>query len=227
MSEIDWKRLSEVLDHYSSEEQGPLLHQFYAWIVEQLDEEDREPRHCLELGCGSALLASKLVDWYPEARFSLVDSNGPMLEIARVRVGDAEAVTIHEQSIEDFLAGQGDHSADLAVFCRSWYALADPRATAAEIARVIEPGGLVCIYDFEKKVDMQVMRPEILGQDPERGPVLCDVIDDFNAGIDAGRYSLATEDALCEIFGAVGGELVVFESHDPEAPTGRSCIRIG
>lgn len=204
-----------------------MLHQFYAWIVDQLDEEDREPVHCLELGCGSALLASKLVEWYPETRFSLVDSNGPMLEIARVRVGDEASVTIHEQSIEDFLAGQGDDSADLAVFCRSWYALADPRAAAAELARVIEPGGLVFIYDFEKPVDMEVMRPEILRQDAERGPVLCEVIDDFNAGIDAGRYSLATEAALGAHFGAVGGELVVFASLDPEAPTGRSCIRIG
>ena len=155
MSEIDWRKLSEVLDFYSSEENSPLLHQFYAWIVDQLDEADWEPEHCLEMGCGSGLLAAKLVEWYPDTRFSLVDANGAMLELARERLGDAGSVAIHESSCEDFLASLDSDAADMSVFCRSWYALADPQKAAADLVRVLKPGGMVFIYDFEALIDFE------------------------------------------------------------------------
>ena len=226
MSEIDWRKLSEILDFYSSVENGPLLHEFYGWIVDQLDEADLEPEHCLEMGCGSALLAAKLVEWYPETRFSLVDQNGAMLELARERLEDAESATLHESSCEDFLAGLEPHAADMSVFCRSWYALADPRKAAADLMRVLKPGGMVFIYDFEDRIDLESMGSDIAAQDPERWQVLCGVIEDFNEGVESGRYSLSTEQVVAEIWDGLGAEVLAFESHGPESPTARMSIRI-
>ena len=226
MSEIDWRKLSEILDYYSSEENGPLLHLFYTWIVDQLDEADLEPEHCLEMGCGSALLAAKLVEWYPETRFSLVDQNGAMLELARERLGDAGAVTIHECLCEDFLTGLDTDAADMSVFCRSWYALADPRKAAVDLMRVLKPGGMVFIYDFEDLIDFDTLDADIAARDPERWKVLCSVMEEFNEGVQSGRYSLSTEQAIDEIWRGVGAEVLAYESHGPGSPTCRACVRI-
>jgi SAM-dependent methyltransferase len=123
------------------------------------------------MGCGSGLLASKLVEWYPETRFTLVDHNGAMLELARERLGDAPSITIHESTGEDFLAATD--SADMSVWCRSWYALADPQRAAADLVRVLEPGSLIFIYDFEDLIDFKIM-DESIGSPGSRtlpGPV--------------------------------------------------------
>jgi ubiquinone/menaquinone biosynthesis C-methylase UbiE len=226
VSDIEWRQLSEILDFYSSEQNGPLLHQFYNWIVDQLDEADRQPEHCLEIGCGSGLLAAKLVEWYPDTRFSLVDADGATLELARERLGDAEPVSIHESSCEDFLAGLDSEAADMSVFCRSWYALADPQRVAADLVRVLKPGAMVFIYDFEDLIDFEIMDASIEAQDPGRWKVLCSVMEDFNDGVKSGRYSLLTEQAANEIWRGVGAEVLAYESHAPVLPTGRACIRI-
>jgi ubiquinone/menaquinone biosynthesis C-methylase UbiE len=226
MTEIDWRKLAGILDFYSSEENGPLLHEFYTWIVDQLDEDDVEPEHCLEMGCGTALLASKLVDWYPETRFTLVDQDGSMLEIARERLGDEESVSIHESGCEEFLAGLDDDAADMAVFCRSWYALADPRRAAAELVRVVKSGGMVFIYEFEDLIDFEAMDASIAEQDREKWEVLRSVSEEFNEGVRSGRYSLSTEQDVRDIWAGVGAEVRAFESHGPMSPTCRMCIRV-
>jgi SAM-dependent methyltransferase len=226
VGEIDWRKLAGILDFYSSEENGPYLHQFYTWIVDQLDEADLEPEHCLEMGCGSGLLASKLVEWYPETRFSLVDQNGEMLEMARERLGGAASVTIHESSCEDFLAQLEPDVADIAVFCRSWYALADPAKTAAELMRVVKPGGMVFIYDFEDLIDFDAMDDTARALDPERWEVLRSVNEEFNEGIQSGRYSLSTEEGVGDLWRGLGAEVLAYDSHGPAQPTGRACIRI-
>ncbi|TFG96121.1 MAG: hypothetical protein E4H11_03925 [Myxococcales bacterium] len=56
-AEVDWRAFSEVFDYYASGEHGALLHEFYVWVVDQLDERELEPARILEMGCGTGLLA--------------------------------------------------------------------------------------------------------------------------------------------------------------------------
>ena len=60
MAQIDWEALSRVIDVFSSEEYSPIMHQFPPWMVDQLDERDLEPEVIVDLGCGTALLSTKL-----------------------------------------------------------------------------------------------------------------------------------------------------------------------
>jgi SAM-dependent methyltransferase len=103
-AEVDWRAFSEVFDYYASGDHGALLHDFYVWMVDQLDAREMEPGRFLEMGCGTGLLAEKLVEWYPEARFELVDKFAPMLELARERFESVANVSIHEIDGESYLA---------------------------------------------------------------------------------------------------------------------------
>ncbi len=93
------------------------------------------PRRVLDLGAGTGLLTDVLVAAGHEV--VAVDPSGPMLDQLRARlpqvtalVGGAEAVPLPDASVHAVVAGQAAH----------WFA---PAPAAAELRRVLRPGGVV------------------------------------------------------------------------------------
>lgn len=223
-AEVDWRAFSEVFDYYASGEHGALLHDFYLWIVDQLDARDVEPAHILEMGCGTGLLAEQLVEWYPDAQFELVDKFAPMLSRARERFEHAANVSIHEIDGESYLASCAPESFDLAVFCRSWYTMADPAKAAADLVRALKPGGLAMIYDFTRTTDIAAIDERNMADDPVRWPVCRAAMEDFNRGVAAGTYHLQSEAGMKKLWSSAGAEVAAYESHEPEMPNHRLCV---
>ena len=223
-AEIDWRAFSEVFDYYASGEHGALLHDFYVWMVDQLDARGLEPARILEMGCGTGLLAEKLVEWYPDAQFELVDKFAPMLNRARERFEDGANVSIHEIDGESYLAGCAPESFDLAVFCRSWYTMVDPAKAAADLVKALKPGGLAMIYDFTRTTDIASIDERNTADDPVRWPVCRAAMEDFNRGVAAGTYHLQSEAGMTELWSSAGAEVAAYESHEPEMPNHRLCV---
>ena len=93
------------------------------------------PRRVLDLGAGTGLLTDVLVAAGHEV--VAVDLSAPMLEQladrlpqVRTEVGGAEDVPLPEASVDAVVAGQAAH----------WF---DPAPAAAELRRVLRPGGVV------------------------------------------------------------------------------------
>ncbi|WNV76225.1 class I SAM-dependent methyltransferase [Geodermatophilus sp. DSM 44513] len=92
-------------------------------------------RRVLDLGAGTGLLTGVLLAAGHEV--VAVDPAGPMLAELRARypqvvthVGEAEAVPLPDGSVDAVVAGQAAH----------WF---DPEPAAAEVRRVLRPGGVV------------------------------------------------------------------------------------
>lgn len=223
-TEVDWRAFSEVFDYYASGDHGALLHEFYLWIVDQLDAHDLEPTRILEMGCGTGLLVEQLVEWYPDARFELVDKFAPMLNRARERFGHSPNVRIHETDGESYLASCAPESFDLVVFCRSWYTMANQEKAAADVVKALAPGGLALIYDFTRTTDIAAIDVRNMLDDPERWPICRAAMEDFNRGVAEGSYHLQTEEGMAKLFSRAGAEVVAYESHEPEMPNHRLCV---
>ncbi len=224
MVEIDWEALSRVFDVFSSEEYTPVLHQFYPWMVDRLDERDLEPGAIVDLGCGTGLLSAKLVDWYPEAELTLVDDNPAMLSVARERLGDLEGVSFVEAPAQRALTDLEPDSVETLIFCRSWYALPDPDALAASAIAALAPEGLAFIFDFTRAIDLEILDAFYRELEPVRWPVCRTAMVEFNEGVAAGRYRLYTEDEIAAQWRAAGAELVAYETHEPDFPNHRMCF---
>jgi SAM-dependent methyltransferase len=93
------------------------------------------PRRVLDLGAGTGLLTDVLLAAGHEV--VAVDPSGPMLDQLRARlpqvsasVGGAEAVPLPADDVDAVVAGQAAH----------WF---DPGPAAAELRRVLRPGGII------------------------------------------------------------------------------------
>jgi ubiquinone/menaquinone biosynthesis C-methylase UbiE len=221
---IDWKSLSKVIDVFSSEEYAPVLHQFYTWMVDRLDDHDLEPDTIVDLGCGTGLLSEKLVEWYPEAEITLVDSNRAMLDRARERLGDTEHLKIAQASAEQALRELANDSVEMMIFCRSWYALPDPDKHAKRAVEVLAPGGLIFLFDFTQAINVARQDDFYSELEPVRWPACRVLTIDFADGIREGRYRIYSEEEITTQWRAVGAELVTYESHEPHFPHHRMCF---
>jgi SAM-dependent methyltransferase len=93
------------------------------------------PRRVLDLGAGTGLLTDRLVEAGHEV--VAVDVSAGMLDQLRARlpqvaaeVGGAEALPLGDAAVDAVVAGQAAH----------WF---DPAPAAAELRRVLRPGGVV------------------------------------------------------------------------------------
>ena len=224
MAQIDWDALSRVFDVFSSEEYTPILHQFYPWMVDQLDDRELEPEVIVDVGCGSALLSAKLIEWYPDATLILVDDNPAMLSVARERLGEAPGVSLVEASARQALESLAPQSVDLMIFCRSWYALPEPARLAARSVEVLSPDGLILLFDFTRAPDLEELDAFYAELEPERWPLCRAIMVDFLEGIAERRYRLYSQAELAAQWRAAGAELVAYESHEPDFPNHRACF---
>jgi tRNA (cmo5U34)-methyltransferase len=73
---------------------------FYRWAIDLIPV---RAKHIVDLGAGSGLLSVLVRDRFPAARIHLIDFSGPMLELARQRLGDDPLVS-YEQA--DYLVAE-------------------------------------------------------------------------------------------------------------------------
>jgi ubiquinone/menaquinone biosynthesis C-methylase UbiE len=101
----------------------------------------------LDVGTGPGVLLVELAELRPDLRLTGLDLSADMIAAARrklVRYGDrASAVT---GDVADLPFEEA--SFDLIVSSVSLHHWSQPGDAAAELARVLRPGGVVCVYDF-------------------------------------------------------------------------------
>jgi SAM-dependent methyltransferase len=223
MSEIDWKSYVPVYDHFSGWAFAESVHDFYNWIVEMLDERERDPESFVEVGCGTGLLVERLVEWYPDASFDLADKYPAMLDVARERIS-GPSVRFHVMDSDEFLASLAPESADVIVFCRSWFTVRDPARGAANALRALAPDGRIFLFDLPAPADVAGFERRIAEHEPERWPVLRRALEEFNAGIADGTYHVFSRAELEALWRAAGAKLIAYESDEPRSKNYRACF---
>ncbi len=105
------------------------------------------PRDVLDLGCGTGRLLELAAQRWPDARLLGVDASPRMIAEAtskhsgdarfRFEVGDAAALSLEPSSV------------DVALSTVSFHHWADQPGGVREVARVLRPGGLFVLADFQ------------------------------------------------------------------------------
>jgi ubiquinone/menaquinone biosynthesis C-methylase UbiE len=129
----------------------------------------------LDVGTGPGVLLVELAGSRPDLRLTGVDLSNDMIAAAKrnlepfsdrasARVGDVTGLPFP------------DHSFDLIVSSLSLHHWEDPEAAVPELARVLRPGGRVCVYDFpfapfEKLADAARTRSVLNALSPRRTPI--------------------------------------------------------
>jgi len=133
MSATDY---DDFADQYDEENTNSLLNAHYERpaVLRMLG--DVTGRRILDAGCGSGPLAAELVA--RGADVTGFDSSHAMIELARRRLGQAVAFTVHDLS--DPLPFEDETFDDVAASLVLHY-LEDWQAPLAEIRRVLKPGG--------------------------------------------------------------------------------------
>lgn len=109
----------------------------------------------IDVGCGTGVLTSVVLDTGAPARVLGIDSAPPFLQVAESRVDDPRA---------SFLAGDAqaipadDQSFDVAVSGLVLNFVPDKEAMIGEMIRVVRPGGTVGLYVWDYAGHMQLMR---------------------------------------------------------------------
>lgn len=99
----------------------------------------------LDIGTGPGVMLVELHRSRPDLELTGVDLSADMVEHAKRNLGDRASVRLADVAELPFEAERFD----LVVASYSVHHWEDPAAGAAEIARILRPGGRLLIYDFE------------------------------------------------------------------------------
>lgn len=101
------------------------------------------PRALLDVGCGTGRLLVKAAALWPNARLLGVDPAERMVEVARGRVPAATIAVAGAEALP-----VPDASVDLVLSCVSFHHWKDRAHGLREAARVLPPGGRLCLADI-------------------------------------------------------------------------------
>ena len=108
---------------------------------------DPPPRaHILDIGCGTGLAAAQFAEDVPQGRVLGIDPAEEMIRVANGRAEGAANLSFALGCGHDIPAD--DDSFDLAFSTISFHHWTRPAESIVEIARVLRPGGRVCILDM-------------------------------------------------------------------------------
>jgi len=118
----------------------PCFDEFYGTAVRLLSLRDGEIRKVLDLGAGTGLMSSAVLDAFPNAQMVLLDGAGEMLSEARARLPESSISTV-ESDLRDPLP---EGPFDAVVSALAIHHLEDPdkRGLFARIGQVLRPGGV-------------------------------------------------------------------------------------
>lgn len=105
----------------------------------------------LEIGCGTGSLTEMLLRERPDFTITAIDIAQAMVDMAGLRIesaGYADRARLLKANAEEWAAGQPGASYDLIVSSACFQWLSDPLKTAAELRRLLRPGGLLAFATF-------------------------------------------------------------------------------
>ena len=111
---------------------------FYRWALELIP---GSAKRIVELGAGSGLFSAMIRNRFPQAELGLIDFSGPMLELARRRLGDDAKITYTQA---DYLTGALPRDACAIVSSLSIHHLEDEgkRVLFRRAHEALRPGGV-------------------------------------------------------------------------------------
>jgi len=129
----------------------------------------------LDVGTGPGVLLVELAKRRPDLALTGVDLSADMITAATRNLapyGDRAQASVGDVTHLPF----ADRSFDLIVSSLSLHHWDDPEAAAPELARVLRPGGRLCVYDFpfapfDRLADAARAASVLDGQSPERSPI--------------------------------------------------------
>ncbi len=115
---------------------------WFSWLVGQIDWfEDAE---VLEVGCGTGTLWANVAPLLPDLRLTMTDlSDGMLAAAARTVVPLATIELVEARSCDVQELPFADAAFDVALANHMLYHVPDPPRAAAELARVLRPGGVL------------------------------------------------------------------------------------
>jgi Methylase involved in ubiquinone/menaquinone biosynthesis len=136
------KKFDEVAQDYDGQRRGliPCFDDFYGAAVAWTETPAEEPA-VLDLGAGTGLLAAMLLDKYPNARMTLVDFSGDMLEQAKRRLAGYRGTVFIEA---DYTSYPFEGPFDAVVSSLSIHHLTheEKRRLFRTVRRLLRPGGV-------------------------------------------------------------------------------------
>jgi ubiquinone/menaquinone biosynthesis C-methylase UbiE len=101
----------------------------------------------LDIGCGTGLFLREVKRNHPRLAVTGLDLSAPYLDVARRRLADWSGVDLIEAGAEAIPAGDATYDIVTCVYLMHELPPAARRKVAAEIARVLRPGGVLILVD--------------------------------------------------------------------------------
>lgn len=206
MDPSHYHEYSTIYDYFSDDKLFPPLKNF---IVDVVAPNLKPHAHVADIGGGTGLFSSMLLEHSPTTQLTIIEPSTPMLAIAKKRLGNR--VRYCHATIEEALPTL--HTQDAFIFQRSLYAIYKNESHCKklfyELNRKLAMGGSIFISDFKHKYNPEEMKKYLLAffdtSEQERinflskWPILLEALLNFNAGVDCGRFHLFTEHELDSI----------------------------
>lgn len=115
----------------------------------QAEREPQQPLRILDFGCGTGLLLAKLARLYPEAELFGVDASQPMLDQARLLLGDRvqlSLISFSENRPQELPFSPA--SFDVITCANTLHYLPDPQALLQAFEHVLGPTGWLVLEDY-------------------------------------------------------------------------------
>jgi len=153
---VDWDNFASDYDDIFLE--NPLYKATIGRMVALI--EDGDGKNILDLGCGTGILPERLIERFPDARITGVDPSGGMREVFAERFKDRKGVSVAEGSSLAVPAVDNHFDCMLSNLALHHVKPEQRGDCAAELARVLKPGGTLIYADLFCDVDGGPEDPE-------------------------------------------------------------------
>ncbi|WDI30209.1 class I SAM-dependent methyltransferase [Hyphococcus flavus] len=147
MSESSADRYDMQVETLFTGAAGPMRRQALPFIKKALEGKDASTAHLLDLGCGTGRFLGEVKDNWPQLNVTALDLSPAYIGKARANLGRWKDIAFVQENAE--ATGLPDASCDIVTAVYLFHELppAVRKRVAAEIARVLKPGGILVQVD--------------------------------------------------------------------------------